>query len=296
MHTLLPWQANGLLLLLAALIWGSAFVPQAWGAVHVAPFLFTGLRFALGTLVVAPLAWWEWRQRSAAQIAAGHGHLLPVAGLGFLIFAGVVMQQIGIGQTSVTNAGVLTALYVPLTPLLAWALLRHRPAWCVWPAALACVVGTWLLAGGGSQAMAQGDWWIIGSSLFWALHVLLVGRVSRHSSGPFVLSLVQFAVCAVASLSVAAVAEPWVLDKLVQSAPSIAYTGFVSVGLGYTLQVLGQRHANASHAAIILSSETLFAALFGAWLMGDRLNAAGLAGCGLILASIVLVQIRPKLL
>lgn len=292
MKTLSHWQANGLLLL-AAVIWGSAFVPQAWGAEKVAAFQFTGLRFALGALVVAPLAWREWRSRSAATRARGLASLWPVVGLGLLIFGGVVLQQIGIGSTTVTNAGVLTALYVPLTPLLAWLIYRQRPHWVVWPAAVGCIVGTWLLAGGGRLYLSQGDAWVIASSLFWAGHLLWVGRVANHLGGPFVLSFVQFVVCATASLAVGLVVEPWSTQAVWDVAGSIAYTGFLSVGLGYTLQVVGQRYAQPSHAAIILSSETLFAAVFGALLMGDRLSPAGWVGCGLILACIVLVQLQP---
>lgn len=290
--TLSQGQANGLLLL-AAIIWGSAFVPQALGAVDVAPFLFTGLRFLLGALVVLPLAWWEWGKLRVHQRTPQAPDLLRVVGLGLLIFAGVVMQQIGIGSTSVTNAGVLTSLYVPLTPLLGWLLYRQRPHWMVWPTAVGCLVGAWLLAGADTMAMARGDWWVIGSSVFWGLHLLLVGRTANRIGGPFVLSFVQFSVCAVASLGVAAVIEPWPLAGLERAAASIAYTGFISVGLGYTLQVWGQRYANAAHAAIILSSETLFAALFGAIFMGDRLGVLGLLGAGLILLCIVLVQWWP---
>lgn len=297
MTTLKPWQANGLLLI-AAIIWGSAFVPQAWGAVDVAPFLFTGLRFFLGSLVVLPFAWREWQQASqqtASTKDAQHArhHLWPIVGLGLLIFLGVVMQQIGLASTSVTNAGVLTALYVPLTPFLGWLIYRHRPHWLVWPCAVACLVGSWLLAGGGTLVISTGDWWVITSSIFWALHLLFVGRVANRAGGPFVLSFVQFAVCALASLTVAAFTEPWVMAGLLKAAPSIAYTGFISVGIAYTLQVVGQRHAQSAHAAIILSSETLFAALFGALFMGDRLSTLGVIGCGLILGSIVLVQFQP---
>lgn len=291
MKPLAHWQANGLLLL-AAIIWGSAFVPQAWGAEHVAAFQFTGLRFALGALVVAPLAWREWRQHPGAHAAPPRASLWPVVGLGLLIFAGVVMQQIGLGSTTVTNAGVLTVLYVPLTPLLGWLLQRHRPHWVVWPAALGCIVGTWLLAGGGTLQISVGDWWVICSSVFWALHLLWVGPVANRLGGAYVLSFVQFSTCALASLGVGLVVEPWSTEAVWRVAGPIAYTGFLSVGVGYTLQVMGQRYAHPAHAAIILSSETVFAALFGALLMGDRLGLAGWIGGGLIVACILWVQLQ----
>jgi drug/metabolite transporter (DMT)-like permease len=286
------WQANGLMLL-AAVIWGSAFVGQVQGMDGVGPLAFTGLRFLLGAAVVAPLAWREWLRLRAAGQAPGPREWRHVALLGGLLTAGVVMQQIGLTATTVTNAGFLTALYVPLVPLIAWLLHRESPDWTVWPAAAGCLGGTWLLAGGGSLEIGTGDAWVIASSLPWALHVLWVGRVANRMRGAYLLACGQFAVCGLLATVAGVATEPLSWDGVRIAAGAIAYTGILSVGVAYTLQVVGQRHAAPADAAILLSSETLFAALFGAWLMGDRLSGAGLAGCAVILASILLVQIHP---
>jgi drug/metabolite transporter (DMT)-like permease len=287
-------KANGLLLL-AAVIWGSAFVGQAWGMDGVGPLTFTGLRFVLGTAVVAPLAWREWRTMAAAGHAPGRAHAQWIALLGSLLCVGVVMQQVGLMTTSVTNAGFLTALYVPLVPVLAWALQRQAPHWTVWPAAAGCLVGTWLLAGASSQPLQAGDLWVLASALPWAVHVLLVGQVANRLRGAYLLACGQFAVCAVTALLLGLATEPIDLAGLRSAAGAIAYTGVLSVGVGFTLQVVGQRHAPAADAAIVLSSETVFAALFGAAFMGDRLGATGVAGCALILLCILLVQALPLL-
>jgi len=289
----LPRWQSGALLLLAALIWGSAFVGQSWGMSGVGPLTFTGVRFALGALVVAPLAWRE----SSALRATGHGlgrrEIAWVVLLGLLLCIGVVMQQIGLIETTVTNAGFLTALYVPLVPLLAWLFQRQLPHWSVWPAALGCLVGTWLLTGASTLALNNGDLWVLASALPWAVHVLLVGQVANRLRGAYRLACGQFAVCALVSLVLGLASEPISLEGLRLAAGAIAYTGVLSVGVGFTLQVVGQRHAHPADAAIILSSETVFAALFGAWLMGDRLAPSGVAGCLLILACILLVQWLP---
>lgn len=287
-------RANALLLL-AALIWGSAFVGQALGMAGVGPLTFTGVRFVLGTLVVAPLAWREWQQLRAAGQPPGARHLRWISLLGGLLCTGVVMQQIGLISTSVTNAGFLTALYVPLVPLLAWLFQRQLPHWSVWPATAGCLLGTWLLTGASAQALSAGDLWVLFSALPWAVHVLLVGQVANKLQGAYLLACGQFAVCAVISLVLGVATEPITLDGLRHAAGAIAYTGVLSVGVGFTLQVVGQRHAHPADAAIILSSETVFAALFGAWFMGDRLAPSGLAGCGLILGCIVAVQLLPLL-
>ena len=293
-----PWsrlQANAVLLL-AAMIWGSAFVGQVWGMASVGPLSFTALRFALGALVVAPLAWWEWRALRAAGTTPGRRHLAWIALLGSLLCAGVLMQQIGLMSTSVTHAGFLTALYVPLVPLLAWLLQRQSAHWTVWVAVLCGLAGSFLLTGAGSwHGLSTGDAWIVASALPWSLHVLLIGQAANRLHGAFVLACGQFAVCALLSGAGAMATESLSLAGLQQAAGAILYTGILSVGLGFTLQVIGQRHTPPAQAAIILSSETLFAALFGALLMGDRLGTAGLLGCLLILAGIALVQGLPLL-
>ena len=293
--TLSRLQANALLLL-AALIWGSAFVGQALGMAGVGPLTFTGVRFVLGALVVAPLAWREWLSLRAAGHAPGWAEARWVLLLGGLLCVGVVLQQIGLMSTSVTNAGFLTALYVPLVPLIAWAFQRQVPHWSVWPAAAGCLAGVWLLTGASLQALSGGDWWVLLSALPWAVHVLLVGQVANKLRGAYLLACGQFVVCALVSSVLGVVLEPISADGLRLAAGAIAYTGFLSVGVGFTLQVVGQRHAQPADAAIILSSETVFAALFGAWFMGDRLSATGLAGCALILGCILAVQmlsLRP---
>ena len=288
-------QANALLLL-AALIWGSAFVGQVWGMAGVGPLTFTGARFALGALVVAPLAWREWQQLRQQGLAPGRAALGWIAGLGALLCAGVAMQQIGLQTTTVTNAGFLTALYVPLVPLLAWALQRQRPGWAIALAMPLCVAGTALLTGvSGGPAWQPGDLWMLGCAAACAGHVLLVGQVANRLHGAYLLSCGQFSVCAVLSGALGLATEPVTLQGLATAAGAIVYTGVLSVGVAFTLQVVGQRHAPPSDAAIVLSSETVFAALFGAWLMGDRLGPAGLAGCALILGGILLVQCWPML-
>lgn len=289
------WQADALLLLVAA-IWGLAFVPQSWGMESLGPMAFTGLRFALGALVVLPLAWRERRRPASPGPGGSAGRTGLMVGLGTLIFLGAALQQVGLVTTSVTNASFLTALYVPLVPLLAWALFRRRPHWMAWPAALGCLAGTWLLTGAGPVQMVAGDWWVIASSVPWALHVALVGWAAGRLGAPYTVACVQFVVCSLLGFAAAAWFEPPLDWASIQAAAgAIAYTGLVSVGIGYTAQVVAQRHTSPADAALVLSSETVFAAIFGALLAGDRLSASGWAGCGLILGCILLAQL-PGLL
>lgn len=284
-----------LLLLVASLIWGSAFVGQIIGMAGVGPLTFTAARFALGAAIVAPLAWREWRRLERAGRAPGRDAAYRIVWLGLLLAAGAVLQQVGLVSTSATNGGFLTVLYVPLVPLLAWALTNEPPHWSVWPAAAGCVAGTAMLTGAGAARLSGGDAWVLASALPWALHVLFVGRIANRIGGPFVAACGQFVVCAIIGAVAALAGESVSIEGLRAAAGAIAYTGVMSVGIAFTLQVAAQRHAHPADAAIVLSSETVFAALFGALILGERINGAGATGCALILAGILAVQILPLL-
>ncbi len=285
---------SNVLLVFVALIWGSAFVAQAVAMRTLGPLTFTGLRFALGAAVVAPLAWREWRELAARQRQPRPRDAVHIAALGALLFLGAALQQVGMRWTTVTNAGFLTALYIPLVPVFAWLALRQAPHWTVWPAAVGCVVGTWLLTGGhGALSLNQGDWWIVASAVPWAVHVLLVGRAANRLHGPMVVATGQFLACSALALVAGLATEPVSAAGIRAALGAIVYTGVLSVGLGFTLQVVAQRHARAADSAIVLSSETVFAAIFGAIFMGDRLDATGLCGCALILGCVLMVQLQP---
>jgi drug/metabolite transporter (DMT)-like permease len=286
------WQADALLLAVAV-VWGVTFAVQSAAMRHIGPLAFTGLRFLVGAAVVAPLAWRE----CVALRRRGHRHdgsdALRVAGLGLLMCLGAVWQQFGVMATSVTSAGFLTALYVPLVPILAWALMRQAAGPVVWLSALGSFAGTWLLSGAGHVSVSEGDAWVLASVLPWALHVLWVGDVARRLAAPFTVACGQFLACGLFSMAWAAASEPMSASMVVAAAPAIAFAGVLSVGFGFTAQVVAQRHTRAADAAILLSSETLFAALAGFALMGDRLGALAWSGAALIFVCILAVQIAP---
>jgi len=285
-------QAN-LLLTLIAVIWGSAFVAQAKAMEALGPMMFTGIRFLIGALVVLPLIVRERRSPGARRLTPGDG--AKIVGLGLLLTLGAALQQIGIQYTIVTNAGFLTALYVPLVPLLGWLLLRHWPHWSVWPGALACLVGAFLLSGAHELRIGLGDAWVIASALPWAVHVLLIGSVADRMNSPYTVAGGQFLCCGLLGLLWGMQFEPWSWQAIQRAAGPLLYTGVLSVGIAFTAQVVAQRYAHAADAAIILSSETLFTAAFGYVLMGDRLSPAGLLGCSLILGAMLLIQLLPML-
>ena len=277
-----------LLLLLTALIWGAAFVGQSTAMDHLGPFLFTGTRFLLATLVVLPFVLAESKQ--GPPLRRDHMSLMGVAGVVFFIAS--MTQQAGLLATTVTNAGFLTALYVVLVPVIAFMALRHKLPWVVWPAAALSLTGTWLL-GGGLSGLNWGDGIMIFSAVFWALQVLLIGSLASRSGRPITLAALQFGVTAILCLILGAVLEPLSFTNMAAAWKELLFTGIISGGLGFTLQAVGQRYTPASDAAIIMSSEALFAALFGALLLGERLPLLGWIGCSCILAAVIGVQLAP---
>ncbi|MCR9123265.1 MAG: DMT family transporter [Phyllobacteriaceae bacterium] len=287
--------ANALLLVTGA-IWGMGFVAQSTAMDAIGPVFFTGVRFLAAALAVAPLALWEMRRAKAA----GSPPLTPgqwrnFAILGCLLFASLAAQQIGLLTTTVTNSGFLTGTYVVLVPVIAVIVLREFPHPVVWPAAALTLGGIWLLSGGALSGLIQGDLWTLLCALLWACHVIALGRFVRGAPRPFTLAFTQFVVCGLIGCVIAPFIEPVSFDLIVAAAPEIAFAGIVSGGVAFTIQAVAQRHTTAPQAAIFMSTEAPFAALFGALFLAERIPAIGIIGCGLIFLAILAVELVPML-
>jgi len=287
-------RAN-LLLLTTAAIWGTAFVAQRVGMESVGPFTFNGVRFALGVLSLAPLLLWQARRGPAAAPAGRVGSRTAwwgAAAAGLVMFGGVSLQQVGLLSTTAGKAGFITGLYVVFVPLLGlcWG---QRPGTGGWVGAVASAAGLYLLSVTESFTLAPGDGWVLLGAVFWAGHVLLLGYLSPRVD-PVRLAAGQFAVCSAASLAVALACEPITWAGLWAGAWPIAYGGCMSVGVAYTLQVVAQKDARPTPAAIILSLESAFAALAGFLLLDEVLGVRGLGGCALMLAGMFAAQLWPR--
>jgi drug/metabolite transporter (DMT)-like permease len=279
-----------LLMLLTAMIWGAAFVAQRAGMEAIGPFLFTGLRFAMGALVLLPLFFWK--PAGAKHEPFNRGLLAGGIAMGLALTLGINLQQVGLLFTSVTNSGFITGLYVIIVPLLGLA-LGHKTGMGTWLGASLAVVGMFLLSVGDNFQVASGDWLQLAGAFVWGVHVLLVGFfASRHDA--IRLAVIQFITCAVVSLILAAVLEEIRFDAILQAGPALLYGGLIAVGIGYTLQVVAQQHAIPSHAAIILSLEAVFAAIAGALFLSEELALKGYIGCALMFAGMLLAQLWPR--
>ena len=285
-------QAN-LLLLLAGAIWGAGFIAQSTAMQTLGPLWFIGLRFAVATLFALPFALFE-RARAPHPLSASDkaGFLLT----GGALFIGSVLQQVGLVTTTVTNSGFLTGLYVVFTPILTVLVLRRRPHWIIWPAAAMALFGIFLLSGGALAALTTGDALTILCAVFWSVQLICVGAFAARSGRPIALSLVQFAVCAVLALMAASLFEPVSFAAISGALPEILYAGLFSSGVAFICQNIAQRYTTAPQAAVFLSSEALFAALFGVLLLGETISPAGYAGCAIIFIAMLAVELVPELL
>jgi drug/metabolite transporter (DMT)-like permease len=277
-----------LLLVLVSMIWGSAFVAQRIAADQVGTFLFNGLRFLLAVVVLVPVAWLNfrgdpvnWRMDRRAFIGVG------LAGL--LLLLGAAFQQAGLRYTTAGNAGFITGLYVVFIPLILAIVWRQPPRLNTWLAAGLAMVGLFLLSTGGHMQLNPGDVLEMIGALFWALHVILIGILVQRLN-VWQVSIGQYLICGLLSLFIGLGTEWNTISQLPASWWAIAYTGIVSVGVGYTLQVAAQRYAPPADAAIILSSEAVFAAVSGWLLLNERLTAIQFLGCVIMMAGILLSQ------
>lgn len=306
------------MLLLTAAIWGTAFVFQEIAVDAGLPtFLFNALRFTLGGLVLLPVVWLLGRravrrgflskrgrddggkdaaapQRSRALV----GTLLGGSVMGLVLAAGSALQQGGMGDddTGAGKAAFITGLYVVLVPVLGLAVGR-RTGGRVWGGVGLALAGLFLLTinlDQGRPTIVRGDGLVLLGTGFWAAHILLIDRLTRRYDALW-LSLVQFFVCAAVSAAVGlAIGERLTPDALQAGWHTILYCGAVAVGVAFTLQVVAQRHAHPTAAAIILSTEVLFGAVGGAVYLGETMTPRAYTGCGLMLAGMLLAQLAPS--
>ncbi|HOC12702.1 MAG TPA: DMT family transporter [Propionicimonas sp.] len=277
---------------MASALWGFAFVAQRVGAAHVGPFSFTAVRFALGALVLLPIIWVRDRVRGvprAKRTAATRAVVLPGIASGVLMTIAVNLQQVAMSDTPAGNAAFITGLYMVFVPVIA-AFRGHRSNLATVLGVVASLVGLYLISVNDELTIGRGEWLLILSTVFWALQILVIEHFAGRLSA-LRFALVQFLTCAVVSSVVALLAESAPFGGLVEAAIPLLYGGLVSVGIAYTLQVVGQRHALATHASLIMATESVFGALGGALLLSEFMGLRGYAGAALMIIGIVVAQL-----
>ena len=297
---------NSFLLLLTAIIWGSAFVAQSVGMEHVEPFTFTFTRSIIGGVVLIPVIILLRKTDSVTMRRDSQGK--DVAGIkgitkyewlggiccGIALCAASNFQQIGMLHTTVGKAGFITALYVVIVPILGLFLRKRVPA-LIWFCVVLSVAGLYLLCmPKGAFTLAQGDVLVLICALLFSFHILIIDYFSPKGDG-VVISCIQFFVCGILSGIIMLFVENPTFANIMDAKWSILYAGALSSGVAYTLQVVAQKGVNPTVASLILCLESVVAVLAGWIILGDKLTSRELAGCILMFVAIVLAQLpTPK--
>lgn len=287
---------NSFLLFLTALIWGTAFVTQAKGMESMGPFTFTAARSLLGGLVLLPVIFFRRSREAEKKPIPWRITLIGGICCGLALTSAGLFQQFGIMGTTVGKSGFITALYIIFTPILG-IFLKRKASLIVWIAALAAIVGMYLLCIDGSFTIGTGDLLVLICSVLFAVHILVIDHFSPLADG-VMLSCIQFFVCAIISGVLMLIFEEPSLGQLIDGAIPVLYAGVLSSGVGYTLQIVGQKGLNPTAAALILSLESVISSVAGylAYRVGflttdQTMTARQVAGCVVVFAAVILVQV-----
>lgn len=281
---------------MTALIWGTSFVSQAKGMESMGPFTFTAARSLLGGLVLLPVIFFRRSREAEKKPIPWRITLLGGACCGLALTAASLFQQFGIMGTTVGKSGFITALYIIFTPILG-IFLKREASLIVWVGALAAVVGMYLLCIDGSFTIGTGDLLVLVCSVLFAVHILVIDHFSPLADG-VMLSCIQFFTCMIISGVLALIFEEPSLGQLIDGAVPVLYAGVFSSGVGYTLQIVGQKGMNPTAAALILSLESVISSVAGylAYRIGflttdQTMTARQVAGCVVVFAAVILVQV-----
>ena len=313
------WKSPALLFL-TAVVWGVAFVAQSVGMDYVGPFTFNCIRCLIGAVVLVPCIWFldGWKQRqggascgresagapdgascgresAGAPSGASYGsHALLAGGIccGLALFVASNLQQIGIQYTTVGKAGFITALYIVMVPVFG-IFLKKRAGIRVWVSVALAVAGLYLLCITDRLALGKGDILVLLCAVVFAVHILVVDHFSAKADGVR-MSCIQFLVCGLLSGVCMLIMERPEMPLILQAWQPILYAGVFSCGVGYTLQIVGQKGADPTVASLILSLESVVSVLAGWLLLGQRLSVRELGGCALMFAAILLAQLPER--
>jgi len=283
---------GNILMVTAAALWGFTFVAQKTGMDYLEPLMFTAIRFFLGASCLVFLIRFLGKEKLSRE------GLIAGLIMGMLITFGITLQQVGIVYTTAGKSGFLTAIYILLVPIFLSMGGKKLPLQ-VWPAVGMALIGLYFLTIKDTSfstmfsSINKGDYWVLVSAIFWALHIIYVGKAAKDHC-PLRLSIVQFYTCAVLAFLAALVFEPIVIADIVEGVKGawleIAYGGIASVAIAFTLQVFAQQSVPPHYAAMILSLEAVFAVIGGVLLIGEILTPRMMLGFALIFAGILLAQ------
>ena len=280
-----------LMLLAASFFWGTTFVAQILGMEGLGPYTYAAARFALGVLFIGAL-WFLYRDKRAEQRRAGTFRSGFRAGIpvGLAMFVGVTLQQVALLYTTAGKTAFITTVYIVLVPFAA-VLLGQRVRAVQWGGAVLAFAGVYFLSAHGETTINTGDLLVLVCSFFWMAQILLIDRYARAVDA-IELCFMQMIVCTIGSAVLAAIYESFAWSDIWSAAVPILYAGLFSCGVAYTCQILGQAYVEPTQAAILMSTEAIFAAVAGWIVLGETMSGVQLLGCALLLGGALMAQVR----
>ena len=281
-------------LVVCTLIWGTTFIAQDQGMDNIGPFTFNSVRFYVGFLAVAPFVFLFEKKKIKQQINNKISEFIKlIIPVGIFLTLGCIFQQVSLLYTDVANSAFFTIFYVPMVPIIVYFLFSEKLHWSIWPSVLACVFGGYLLSDISNSTIRFGDSLVLIGAIFWALHIIYIGKIIQRFNLPFFIALMQNIIVSLLSFVLVIIFEEIDFSKIVLETTEILYAGILSGGAAFALQLFGQKNIAAAPAAIVMSLEGVVAAISAWIILNQILGLNNVIGCTLILAGILLSQLAP---
>ena len=281
-------------LIACALIWGTTFIAQDTGMDNIGPFTFNSVRFFVGFLAVSPFVFLFEKQKITDQIKSNRNQFIKlILPVGVFLFLGCIFQQVSLLYTDIANSAFFTIFYVPMVPIIIYFLFSEKLHWSIWPSVLACVIGGYFLSDLNNSSIRFGDALVLIGALFWALHIIYVGKIIKQFDLPFFIALIQNLIVATLSFILVLLFEEINLSKIKLETIEILYAGVLSGGAAFALQLFGQKNISAAPAAIVMSLEGAIAAIAAWIILNQILGLDNIIGCTLILVGVLFSQLLP---
>ena len=281
-------------LIACTFIWGTTFIAQDTGMDNIGPFTFNCVRFFVGFLAVAPFVFLFEKKKINHQIKHNTNQFFKlIVPVGAFLFLACIFQQVLLLYTDVANSAFFTIFYVLMVPVIVYFLFSEKLHWSIWPSVLACVIGGYFLSDIGDATVRLGDSLVLIGALFWALHIIYIGKIIDQFDLPFFIAMLQNIIVAGFSFFLVIMFEEIDFSKIRLETVEILYAGILSGGAAFALQLFGQKNISAAPAAIVMSLEGVFAAISAWIILNQLLGLNNIIGCTLILGGVLLSQLAP---
>ena len=282
--------------LICTIIWGTTFIAQDTGMRVIGPYVFNGVRFFVGFLVLIPFYLLLEKKNTYKEVSKNKNKFIYLSILiGLFLFLGTVFQQVALLYTDVANAAFFTIFYVPMVPIIVFFLFKKNIHWSVWPAVILCVIGGYLLTNFHDATVRLGDTLVIIGAIFWSLHIIFIGKIIEEFDAPILIGLIQTIIVSTCSIILALIFEDFIIKNILDQKVQILYAGILSGGIAFVLQIYAQKNISPAPAAIIFSLEGVFATIAAWIILSQILNINNILGCCFILVGVLISQLLPEI-